>query len=329
MELRTTIKTEPSPVKITYDDRVMLIGSCFASAIGQQMEMGRLPVMINPAGTVFNPVSVCNTINDIIAGRIYSIDDLYCHEGTYLSLSHSTDFSSDDAEKVIEKINRKSKEASEFLVSTKLLFITFGTARVYRWRKSGQIVSNCHKIPAKEFNNELLTVRNITDQWINLLDRLKSQFPDLKIVFTISPVRHWKDGAHGNQVSKSVLFLAVENLLDHSMSLQYFPAYELLMDDLRDYRYYSDDMLHPSSSAIDYIWEAFCVSFMDNRTIAAWREVVKITSACNHRLNTRSMSKIKDFAARMLDQISDTETKIPSIDLSNERSYFTNLLSGY
>ncbi len=326
MELRTTFKIAPSPVKVTFNNSAMLIGSCFASAIGQQMEMGRLPVMINPAGAVFNPVSVRNTVDDIITGRIYTHDDLYCHEGTYLSFSHYTDFSSDDPEKVLDKINKKSKEASEFLKKAGFLFITFGTARIFRWLKSGDIVSNCHKIPASGFETGLLTVKDITEAWTKLLDTLQSQYPGLTIVFTISPVRHWKDGAHGNQVSKSVLFLAVEELLQHPLAPQYFPAYELVMDDLRDYRYYSDDMLHPSTSAISYIWEAFCGSFMEKRTIEAWREVVKITRGCNHRLNTRSMTRIKDFAERMLLQISAVEKKVPSVDLSNERNYFRNLV---
>jgi len=148
----------------------------------------------------------------------------------------------------------------------------------------------------------------------------------LKVVFTISPVRHWKDGAHGNQVSKSVLFLAVEELLNHSVSPQYFPAYELVMDDLRDYRFYNDDMLHPSTTAINYIWDAFSGCYMENKTMNIWNEVVKITKACNHRFNTDSGFKINNFAERMLKQISVIEDKVPLIDLSPERNYFHNLL---
>ena len=257
MELRTTFKIEPSPYKITYNDPLMFIGSCFAASIGSRLEMGHIPVMINPAGAVFNPVSVHNTIETIISGKIFVQDDLYCHEGTYLSFYHYTDFSSDDPAKVLEKINQRSKEALMFLKNAKFLFITLGTARIYRFKKSGIVVSNCHKIPSALFEPELLTVSEIVALWTSLLEKLFSLFPKLRIVFTISPVRHWKDGAHGNQVSKSILFLAVEELLNHSVKPQYFPAYELLMDDLRDYRYYNDDMLHPSTIAIDYLWDAF------------------------------------------------------------------------
>jgi hypothetical protein len=326
MELRTTLKIEPSPNKITYNDPVMFIGSCFASSIGSQMEMGRMQVMINPAGAVFNPVSVCNTIDTIVAGKEFVQDDLYYHDGRYLSFYHYTDFSSEDPVKVLEKINKKSNEALDFLRRARFLFITLGTSRVYRWKETGLIVSNCHKIPPDYFEPELLTVSKIVNLWGKQLNRLNSLFPNLKIVFTISPVRHWKDGAHGNQVSKSVLFLAVEELLNHSVSPQYFPAYELVMDDLRDYRYYNDDMLHPSTIAINYIWDAFSGCYMENKTMNVWNEVVKITKACNHRFNTGSAIKINSFAEGMLKQISDIESKVPAIDLSYERNYFLNLL---
>ena len=326
MDLRTILKIEPSRDKITYDDRVMFIGSCFASSIGSRMEMGRMPVMINPAGAVFNPVSVINTLDTITSGKEFIQDDLFNHDGTWLSFYHYTNFSSDDPAKVLEKINKKSKEAFDFIRNARFLFITLGTARVYRRKETGQIVSNCHKIPSARFDTELLTVDEIVTLWQNQLNKLYSLFPRMKVVFTISPVRHWKDGAHGNQVSKSVLFLAVEELLNHSVSPRYFPAYELLMDDLRDYRFYADDMLHPSDTAINYIWEAFSGCYLERETLNIWNEVVKITKASTHRFNTNSDSKIRNFAERMLKQISNIEGKVTSLDLSSERNYFLNLL---
>src|SRR5450759_3607604 len=267
MELRTTFNIEPSSAKITYNDKVMFIGSCFASSIGSRMEMGRMPVLINPAGAVFNPVSVCNTLDTITTGRKLNQNDLFYHDGAWLSLLHYTDFSGEDPIKVLEKINLNSEEALNFLRSAKFLFVTLGTARVYRLKKTGQIVSNCHKIPSDQFEPELLTVDNVIKLWEQQLDRLNTLFPDLKVIFTISPVRHCKDGAHGNQVSKSVLFLAVEELLKHSVSPHYFPAYELVMDDLRDYRFYNDDLIHPSPLAINYIWDAFSGCYMEKTTL--------------------------------------------------------------
>ena len=326
MELRTTLNIEPSRNKITYNDRVMFIGSCFASSIGSQLEMGHLPVMINPSGAVFNPVSVCNTLDTILSGKEFVQDDLHYNDGTWLSFYHYTDFSSEDPVKVLEKINKKSKEALDFISGARFLFITLGTARVYRLKKTGMIVSNCHKIPSVQFETDLLTVNEIVTLLKRQLNRLHSLFPQLKVVFTISPVRHWKDGAHGNQVSKSVLFLSVEELLNHSGSPQYFPAYELVMDDLRDYRFYNDDMLHPSTAAINYIWDAFSGCYLEDKTMNIWNEVVKITKACNHRFISDSVNKISDFAERMLNQISEIEGRVPSINLSYERNYFLNLL---
>jgi hypothetical protein len=326
MELRTKVNIEPSADKITYDDGVMFIGSCFASSIGSRMETGHMPVMINPSGTVFNPVSVSNTIDTIISGKEFKREDLTFHDGTWFSFYHYTDFSSDDPEKVLDKINRKSKLAFDFLKNAGFLFITLGTARIYRLKENGMIVSNCHKMPSAQFTAELLTVSEIVTLLQRQLDRLHALFPRLKIIFTISPVRHWKDGAHGNQVSKSALILAVEELLNHSPSLKYFPAYELLMDDLRDYRFYNDDMLHPSDTAINYIWEAFSGCYLESRTVKIYNEVVKITRARNHRLIADSPSRIRDFALRMLEQISHIEAGLPKIDLSDEKKYFQNLL---
>jgi hypothetical protein len=326
MQLRTTFNIEPCEDKITYTDPVMFIGSCFASSIGSQLGMGRMQVMVNPAGTVYNPVSVHNTIETIISGREFDKDDLHYHDGSYLSFYHYTDFSSENSDEVLRKINSKSQEASGFLKRAKYLFITFGTARVYRWKKTGLIVSNCHKIPSAQFEREMLTVNEIVDLWDTQLSDLHKLFPGLKVVFTVSPVRHWKDGAHGNQISKSVLFLAIEELLKHTSSPTYFPAYELLMDDLRDYRYYDDDMLHPSRGAINYIWEAFSGCYMDKNTLGIWNEVSKITKACSHIFKTDSGIRIKGFAEKMLEQISFIEKKVPSLELAEEKGYFLNLL---
>ncbi len=327
MELRTTFNIEPSPYKITYNDRVMFIGSCFASSIGEHLKRGKMTVMINPSGTVYNPVSVCNTLDSITAGKEFTKDNLHFHEGMWLSFCHYTDFSSENPDKSLLKINTRLKEASLFLKNTGFLFITLGTARIYRWKETGQVVSNCHKIPSGEFSHELLSVNEIVDLWTRQLDRLSTLYPELKVIFTISPVRHLKDGAHGNQVSKSVLFLALEELLGHSSKPQYFPAYELLMDDLRDYRFYDDDMIHPSDSAISYIWEAFSACYLDNATVKIWNNAFKITKARSHRFNTDSISKKKDFARNILNHISQIENKVSQIDFSEEKSYFLNLLN--
>jgi hypothetical protein len=325
MELRTTFSIDPSPDKITYDDGLMFIGSCFASSIGSQMEKGKMNVMINPAGTVYNPASVSAAIDIITERREFKPDDLIQYDGVWHSFFHYTDFSSEDQVRALEKINKGAGEASVFLKSAGFLFITLGTARVYRWKKTGLIVSNCHKIPAANFSSELLAVDVIVDIWTKQLDRLKDLYPSLKVIFTVSPVRHLKDGAYGNQVSKSALFLAVEELLKHPSGPRYFPAYELMMDDLRDYRFYADDMIHPSAAAIDYIWEVFSGCYFDSDTSKIWNEAAKITGACSHRFNSDSKSGRKIFAEKMLKRIDILEIKVPGLNFSVERNYFHNL----
>ncbi|MCX6301469.1 MAG: GSCFA domain-containing protein [Bacteroidia bacterium] len=328
MELRTTFKIDPSAEKITYDDPVMFIGSCFAISIGKQFETGHLPVMINPSGTVYNPVSVINTLDTILDSKEYTDKDLYNDNGTWLSFNHYTDFSSDNKEEILKNINDRSREARESLSKAKFLFITFGTARVYRWKESGKIVSNCHKIQASQFTHELLAVEDIVNMWTRQLDRLKSLYPRLRVVFTISPVRHWKDGPHGNQVSKSTLFLAVEKLLDHPSHPGYFPAYELVMDDLRDYRFYDNDLLHPSETAVEYLWNSFSDCYFDNETIELWKEIDKIARAVSHRIGTGSSEKIKTFAKSILKRIDSVSAKKPSVNLASERKYFLDLIEG-
>jgi hypothetical protein len=217
-------------------------------------------------------------------------------------------------------------ESREFLSGAHFLFVTFGTARVYRWKKTGRIVSNCHKIPAVNFSHELLKVSEIVTFWNKQLDNIQSVFPDIKVTFTISPVRHWKDGAHGNQVSKSVLFLAIEELLNHPSKPSYFPAYELLMDDLRDYRYYDDDMLHLSSTAVDYIWRAFSDCYFDDKTKELWKEISAVSKAVAHKIQTTSRDEINKFARNIISRIDSIEKKVSSVNLSSERSYFKKLL---
>lgn len=326
MDFRTTFVIPPSTKKISYDDPVIFIGSCFATEIGRKFESGHMPVMINPTGTVYNPVSVINTLEIITSGKNFEINNLYNNNGVWLSFNHHTDFSSDSAIKTVEKINSCLAESRKFLSEARFLFITFGTARVYRFKETGEVVSNCHKIPAADFTNELLSVKDIVTLWTNQLEKLQKLYPYVKIVFTISPVRHWKDGAHGNQVSKSVLILAVEELLKHYSKPGYFPAYELFMDDLRDYRFYDDDLLHPSSSAVNYVWEAFTKCYFEDKTMDLWQEIEKISRAVSHRIQTDSADQVKKFAEKILSRIYQISSKNPAINLNSEKVYFLNLL---
>jgi hypothetical protein len=324
MEFTTKVKIEKS-FRIAHNDSVMFTGSCFAAEIGSVLREGKMPVMINPAGTVFNPFSVADTLDNVIRGEKKGVADLFSYNGTWMSLSHYTDFSGTDKEALLEKINARTAVSNEFLKKAKALFITFGTARVFRMRENSRIVSNCHKLPNELFTRELLSVDSIVTLWSGMLDRLAAFNPGLKVVFTISPVRHWKDGAHGNQVSKSVLFIATEELLKHRTQPGYFPAFEILLDELRDYRFYADDMLHPSDAAVKYIWECFSECYLGKPAMDTWKEAAGITAAFRHRI-TGSGKKVHDFAENMLSRIERLEASVPGIDFAEEKKYFRSLL---
>ena len=327
MNLRTTFTVNASRSKISYDTPVLLLGSCFAEEIGSRMTDGKMNVMVNPTGIVYNPHSVGNTIDMVLDNRIFTESDIYSHESKHISFSHSTDFTSESISKALDRINSSTSDANHFLKKARFLIISFGTARIYRFKERNIIVSNCHKLPHSFFSREMLTVEGIVSDWSAILDRLHSFNNDLHVIFTISPVRHWKDGAHGNQVSKSILVLAVEKLLEHQIVEGYFPAYELIMDDLRDYRFYADDMLHPSHAAVEYIWKIFSECYFETGTMELWKEVQGIAKTRNHRLLSDSPTDKKEFASQMLEKITAIEKEHPDINFARERSYFLKMNS--
>jgi hypothetical protein len=325
MDFRTEIKIEPKGRLIDYSTPVMFIGSCFSGAMASKMKEGLMPVMSNPTGVVYNPVSVSSALHSLIAEKIYTEEDLWFHNGKWLSFNHHTEFSDNDRDSCLERINRIGSEAAGFIKRAGFLFVTFGTAWIYRRSDTGDAVSNCHKIPASFFSRELLSVESIARIWSELMTELYRINPGLSIVFTISPVRHWKDGAHGNQLSKSVLFLAIDELQKLFPEAGYFPSYELLLDDLRDYRFYADDMLHPSDAATDYIWKKFIGANLEAGAARLWKEVSEITKASRHRITSRSPDEIESFADNMLSRIERLRAADYDVDLTPLREYFLAL----
>ncbi|MCA1756076.1 MAG: GSCFA domain-containing protein, partial [Bacteroidales bacterium] len=312
----------------TYETPVMFTGSCFAAEMGEMLSGGRMKTLVNPFGVLYNPASVARQFEALMSGYTFSKEDLICHNGKYLSLDHGTGFSNRDPVSVLDQINMKTKMAAEFLGDAGFLFITFGTARVFRWNKTGRIVSNCHKIAPDNFTRELLSVEAVAESWISLLKKLKEFNPGINVIFTVSPVRHWKDGAHGNQVSKAVLLLAIEKIIEAIDFAGYFPSYELLLDDLRDYRFYSADMLHPTTLAADYIGAFFRETFFDIKTIQIFREVSSIALAGKHRTAGMDTDDIAGFSRIMLGKISILQEKYPFVNLSGDRNYFESLTEG-
>jgi len=257
MKLQTTVDITPSEWKIGYDDRILLMGSCFADSIGEQMAQRFLPVTCNPFGTLYNPLSIVQAINSSIHHSIIPSLPLVEHEGLWHSMAHHGAFSRPTKEETEAAVRESVERTQQALADATVVIITFGTAWVYEM--NGKVVGNCHKLPEKCFTRRRLTVDEIVEAWRPVLE----QYKDKHWIFTVSPIRHIKDGLHENQLSKATLLMAVEQLAHQSA---YFPSYEIVLDELRDYRFYADDLVHPSALAVNYIWERFVETFCTPKT---------------------------------------------------------------
>jgi hypothetical protein len=313
-----------------YSKTNMFLGSCFTENVGNRLRDLKFKVDINPFGILYNPVSVANGLQILLQKKKFEPEDLVFHNGLWHSFSHHGRFSFPTAEESLDAINSRIERSYEFLKKADFLFITFGTAWIYKLKKSGQPVSNCHKIPATEFERKRLSVSDIVSVYIELLAEIKRINPGIKIVFTISPIRHWKDGAIENQRSKATLLLAVDEIIRKSNNdfCAYFPAYEIVMDELRDYRFYADDMIHISDVAVNYIWEKFVSYIVEDKSREIALEIEKIVKAKEHKPSGRNLSEYKKFVVKVLQQINMIEKKFGYIDLKEEQQYFTIKLNG-
>ena len=258
MKLQTVVDIAPSKWKIGYEDKILLLGSCFSDEIGEQMKQRYLHVTCNPFGTLYNPLSIAQALT------MTEMPDLVKHEGLWHAMSHHGSFSRADKEEAEGAIRTSIETMQQALHEASVVIVTFGTAWVYE--KDGAIVGNCHKLPENCFTRRRLTVEEIVAAWKPIL----AQYPDKHWLFTVSPIRHIRDGLHENQLSKATLLQAVEKLIANSQvkpaTAQYFPSYEIMLDELRDYRFYADDLVHPSSLAVNYIWERFVDTFCTPQT---------------------------------------------------------------
>ena len=258
MKLQTIVDIAPSNWKIGYEDRILMLGSCFSDEIGEQMKQRYLNVTCNPFGTLYNPLSIAQALT------MTDIPELVEHEGLYHAMSHHGSFSRAGQHEAEQAIRASIETMQQALQEATVIIVTFGTAWVYE--KDGKIVGNCHKLPENCFTRRRLSVEEIVAAWRPILDR----YPDKHWLFTVSPIRHIRDGLHENQLSKATLLQAVEQLVLHSYpspaTRRYFPSYEIMLDELRDYRFYADDLVHPSSLAVNYIWERFVDTYCTPQT---------------------------------------------------------------
>ena len=316
---RTLVPVPKFPFAISHGEQLVSIGSCFSENLGHYFAKYKFNIDINPFGQQYNPVSIANAIARLIDNKPYQTTDLLQHDGLYHSLDHHGSFSKATAHETLIGINERLKTASENLKQAKVLFLTLGTAHAFKWKETGKVVSNCHKIANNQFDFELLSPEQILVQLKGAMEALLAVNPNIKIVLTVSPVRYFAFGHFENTVSKGHLFTAINSLRAVFPQLYYFPAYEIMLDDLRDYRFYADDMLHPNHLAVQYIWDALCTSLLSDETTHALRQIDEIYMATQHRPRQPDSQQHKKFVATTLSKIAELEQKY-GFDYKQERS---------
>lgn len=265
-----------------YSSKIGLIGSCFVENIGEKLSYYKFDTWVNPYGILFNPIAIEKMLSDIYSNRKYTKEDLVFEGERYHSLHHHSDFSDKDAKLILEKINTGiSKIRTKFQKTTHLI-ITLGTAWIYEYTKTKEIVANCHKIPQKAFSKRILSTEEISRSLKKIISTVHKLQPNLQIIITLSPVRHLKDGMVANSRSKAQLLTAIHQVID-KQSVTYFPSYEIMLDDLREYRFYTKDMLHPNEMAIDYIWEIFKQKWIYPKSFSIMEDVATIQKGKEHR----------------------------------------------
>jgi GSCFA family len=283
MKFRTELPLSKADFDINYQTPTLGIGSCFVENIGKKMTTRRLPFYQNPFGIVYNPVSMAAQLDILMGEKRFVESDLVELNGLFHSWLHHGFYSENSVAATLEKINAAIEEARTFLGTTKYLFLTFGSATVFQLKSSGEIVVNCHKVPAAYFDRRRLSTREIVNAFMPILEKLAAQLPDLQIIMTVSPIRHLRDGLIENNLSKATLLLAADELVQKFPNVSYFPAYELVMDDLRDYRFFNRDMMHPTEQAIDYVWKFFSDTYFLEETKKAVQKIEKINAMQAHR----------------------------------------------
>lgn len=323
MKFRTEIEVTPFDRKISYRSRILAVGSCFADNMAEALRRAKFSVAANPAGVMFNPESIARTLRMFELKRPVREEELTCSGGRWFDYRFHGSLAAPTAHEAVEKMNAALGEGHRALAGSDTVIITFGTAWVYILNRTGEVVANCHKQPSALFTRKRLTVSEIIDLFTPLLEGM---LKDRLVIFTVSPVRHLGDGADENFLSKATLKVAVAELVARFGNAVYFPAYEIVNDDLRDYRFYADDLVHPSAQAIAYIREKFFGAALDSTALALLPQVEKIVAAAGHRPAESGGEAQRHFAESMLAKIAEAEKAAAAPDLSAERRHFENLV---
>ncbi|MCP2028828.1 hypothetical protein L1276_003999 [Flavobacterium sp. HSC-32F16] len=316
MQFRTQIPISKSNTPIDYNSKILSVGSCFAENMAGKFDYFKFQNETNPFGIIFNPVSIEKIFRRVCELDFYQEKDVFFHNERWHSFEVHSDLSNADRQELLETLNKAISETNKQLKEASHIIITFGTSWVYRNLESTEIAANCHKVPQKQFSKELLSVDVIEKSIQNTIDLIQILNPNINFIFTISPVRHIKDGFIENQLSKSHLFTALHSVLntEHSkLNTEYFPSYEIMMDELRDYRFYNEDMLHPNQIAIDYIWKLFSENYISQESIFTMQEVDEIQKSLRHRSFNPESEQHQKFLAKLQQKMNLLGEKISHI----------------
>lgn len=316
MQFRTQIPISRSNNPIDYNSKVLSIGSCFAENMAEKFDYFKFQNETNPFGIIFNSVSIEKLFRRICEQDFFQEKDVFFHNERWHSFDVHSDLSNSDRQELLETLNKAVTETYKQLKEATHIIITFGTSWIYRNTESEEIVANCHKVPQKQFSKELLSVEEIKKSIQNTVDLVQTLNPNINFIFTISPVRHIKDGFVENQLSKSHLFAALHQVLETEhpkLNTAYFPSYEIMMDELRDYRFYNEDMLHPNQIAIDYIWKLFSENYISGESFTIMKEVDEIQKSLRHRSFNPESDQHQKFLAKLQQKIIILEKNISHI----------------
>lgn len=326
MEFRLEFTPKPFDIKINHQHKLMLIGSCFTEQIGAKLVNHKFAVLDNPNGILFNPSSISRSILSYINNQQYKEEDLFYQNECWNSWEHHSRFSHPDNKICLAGINESQSKANEFLKKADWLLVTLGSAFVYE-RENNEVVANCHKVPTDKFNKRLLRADEVFAGLQQMIEKTVAFNPHLKIIFTISPVRHLRDGFVENNRSKATLIQAVHELVEKNRNCFYFPAYELVIDDLRDYRFYAEDMVHPNYAATNYVWEKFMATCVDEPSQQLMKEIAVIVAAKNHKPFNPTSEQHKKFLQTNLDKVKKLQQQFPYLNLKEEAEFFSQMKS--
>jgi hypothetical protein len=312
VELRTEIQIPVSPFKIDHPQSIYLTGSCFSENILEKFSYYGFNALANSHGIIYNPVSIYESLHDLLHSKTYQLEDLQLNEGKYFSFNHHGGFSSDDSTLVLDQINKNITIHGAFVKQATVIFVTLGTAWVYLNEKQ-KPVANCHKLPSARFEKDLLSSQQIEEAIAGIITQIGKINKNAEIVFTVSPVKHLKDGFVPNQLSKSLLHTAIQKYV--SEKVHYFPAYEIMNDDLRDYRFWKEDMIHPNGIAIDYIWEKLSKTYFNPTTLQIMDEVKKLRQFLDHRTLSNDLVKIDQLKQEKEKKKQELLKKYPQLKL--------------